>query len=155
MAEHLYEGGLQKVTSTAAAPLCEIIPATLAAGKRLPEIREIGVSNVSGVAAEIGLGRPAATGRTPGTITTVQAGYGLDVIAGNTTIAATWGTAPTSPSPFMRRWQLQGVVGAGVIWTWGQGEFALWAAGGAGSTIVLWQFGSVAVTYDVYVKVAE
>jgi hypothetical protein len=154
MAEHLYEGGFTLTTGAAAAPFGEIIAAAIAAGKRLPEIREIGIFNQSGVAAEIGVGRPAAIGITPATLTTVQALHAVDVIAGNTTIAKTWGTAPTAPTNFMRRAELQGVVGAGIIWTWGVGEFAMWSASAIG-TIVLWQISALAVTYDCYVKVAE
>ena len=154
MAEHLYEGGFTFTTGAAAASFGEVIPAAIAAGKRLPEIREIGIFNVSGVAAEIGIGRPAAIGITPATLTTVQALHAADVIAGNTTIAKSWGTAPTAPTAFMRRAEIQAVVGAGVIFTWGVGEFALWSASAIG-TIVLWQISALAVTYDCYVKVAE
>jgi hypothetical protein len=154
MADHIYEGGMTKTTGAAAAPFAEIIAAAIAAGKRLPEVREIGIFNQSGVAAEVGIGRPAAIGITPGTLTTVQAMHAADTIAGNTTIAATWGTAPTAPTTFMRRAEIQGVVGAGVIFTWQPGEFTMWSASAIG-TVVLWQISALAVTYDIYVKVAE
>ena len=154
MSEHLYEVGFTKTTGAAAAPFGEIIAAAIAAGKRLPEIREIGIFNQSGVAAEIGIGRPAAIGITPATLQTVQALNAVDVIAGNTTVALTWGTAPTAPTTFTRRAEIQAVVGAGVIFTWGVGEFVMWSASAIG-TIVLWQISALAVTYDVYVKVAE
>jgi hypothetical protein len=154
MADHIYEGAMTKTTGAAAAPFAEVIAAAIAAGKRLPEIREIGIFNVSGVAAEIGIGRPAAIGITPATLTTVQATHSADVLAGNTTIAATWGTAPTAPATFMRRAQLQAVAGAGVIFTWLPGEFTMWSAAAIG-TVVLWQISALAVTYDLYVKVAE
>lgn len=154
MSEHLYEAGNTLTSGAAAASLFEIIPATLAAGKRPPEIREIGIFNVTGVAAEIGIGRPAAIGITPGTVTTVQATDSFDTIAGATTVAATWGTAPTAPTAFMRRFELQAVVGAGVIFTWGQGEFVLWS-GATINTVVIRQLSALAVGYDMYVKVAE
>jgi hypothetical protein len=154
VADHIYEAALTKTSGAAAAALCEIIPATLAAGKRPPEIREIGVFNVSGVAAEFGIGRPAAIGVTPGTEVTVQAADSMDVIAGNTVIAASWGTGPTVPGTFMRRAELQAVTGAGVIFTWLPGELVLWS-GAAVSTLILWQISVLAVTYDIYVKVAE
>lgn len=154
MADHIYEGGWTFTSGAAAHAIGEIIPATLAAGKRPPEIREIGIFNVSGAAAEIGIGRPAAIGVTPATLTTVQAGNSMDTIAGNTTIAASWGTAPTVPGTFMRRAPLQSVIGGGVIWVWNPGELVLWS-GSAISTLIIWQFGSVAVTYDMYCKVAE
>lgn len=156
MAEHLYEVAFTKTTSTAAAPIIEIIPATLAAGKRPPEVREIGISISSPGAgvATIGIGQPAAIGVTPGTTSTVQATNTFDTIAGNTTIAASWGTAPTTPGTFRRRFDLQAVAGAGVIFTWNQGEFIMWS-GASINTVVLWQFTSQAVTYDGYIKVAE
>src|SRR5215469_6290031 len=148
MADHIYEGAYTFTSGAAAAPIAEIIPVTLAAGKRPPEIREIGIFNVSGVAAELGIGRPAAIGITPGTLTTVQAADSFDTIAGNTTIAATWGTAPTAPSTFMRRFELAGYVGAPAVFQWLPGEFVLWS-GAAINTIVLRQISAVAVTYDL------
>lgn len=154
MADHIYEGAWTYISGASAHAIGEIIPATLAAGKRPPEIREIGIFNQSGVASIVGLGHPAAIGVTPGTETTVQAADSFDVIAGQTVIAASWATPPTSPSPFMRRADLQAVQGAGVIWTWLPGEFVLWS-GAAVNTIVLWQISTAAVTYDMYVKVAE
>jgi hypothetical protein len=154
MAEHLYEVGWTYTSGALAHAIGEIIPATMAAGVRPPEIREIGVTNTSGVAAEIGLGRPAAIGVTPATEVTVQATDSEDTIAGHTVVAGTWGTAPTLPGTFMRRFTLQSVIGAGVIWVWNPGEFRLWS-GSAISTLVLWQFGALAVTYDCYIKVAE
>jgi hypothetical protein len=154
MSDHIYEGAWTYTSGAAAHAIGEIIPASLATGKRPPEIREIGVFNQSGVGAQIGLGRPAAIGVTPGTQTTVQAGNSIDTIAGNTVIAASWGTAPTTPTTFMRRADLQAVAGAGVIWTWLPGEFVLWS-GASISTLVLWQLSTLAVTFDLYCKVAE
>ena len=154
MADHIYEGAWSYTSGAAAHAIGEIIPATLAAGKRPAEIREIGVFNASGAAAEIGVGRPAAIGITPATEVTVQAIDSMDVIAGNTVIAGTWGTAPTVPGTFMRRAALQSVTGGGVIFVWNPGEFVLWS-GAAINTVIIWQFGAVAVTYDCYVKVCE
>lgn len=154
MADHIYEGAWTYTSGAAAHAIGEIIPVTMAAGHRPPEIREIGIFNQSGVAAIVGIGRPAAIGVTPATLTTVQAADSIDTIAGATTIAASWGTAPTTPSTFMRRADLQAVQGAGVIWTWLPGEFVLWS-GSAISTLVAWQISTSAVTFDLYVKVAE
>jgi hypothetical protein len=154
MADHIYEGATTYTSGSAAHAIAEIIPATLATGTRMPEVREIGVFNVSGVAAQLGIGQPAAIGVTPGTETTVQAVDTQDTIAGHTVIAESWGTAPTAPSTFRRRFDLQGVVGAGVIFTWLPGEFVMWS-GASISTVVIWQLSANAVTYDLYVKVAE
>ena len=154
MSDHIYEAGWTYTSGAAAHAIGEIIPATLATAKRPPEIREIGIFSQSGVAAIVGIGRPAAIGVTPATETTVQAAHSIDTIAGNTVVAASWGTAPTAPSPLMRRADLQAVQGAGIIWTWLPGEFVLWS-GATINTIVVWQASAVAVTYDLYVKVAE
>lgn len=156
MSEHLYEAGWTKVTTAAAGPIGEIIPATLATAKRPPHIREIGIFiNTPGAAvAEIALGRPAAIGVTPGGLVTVQATDSFDTIAGNTTVATSWGTAPTAPGSPTRRADIQAVAGGGVIFQWNGDEFTLWS-GAAISTFVIWQLSSQAVTYDCYVKVAE
>jgi hypothetical protein len=154
VAEHLYEIGYQFTSGAAAAPIAEIVPVTLAAGKRPPEIREIGIFNVSGVAGEIGFGQPAAIGGTPATPHTDQATNTFDVIAGNTIVYSTWTTAPTAPTNYRRRAELQGVVGSGLIWTWLPGEVIMWA-GAAISTLVLYQISVLAVTYDLYFKFAE
>lgn len=154
MAEHPYEVGFTFTTGAAAASFGEIIPAALAAGKRMPEVREIGIYNVTGIAAEVGIGQPAAIGITPATLSTVQATNTQDVIAGNTTVAKSWGTAPTAPTTFRRRAEIQAVIGAGLIWTWNPGEFVMWS-GAAISTVVFWQISALAVTYDCYLKVIE
>jgi hypothetical protein len=152
MAEHIYEGALQKVTS-AAGFICTVVPGTLGAGIRIPEIREIGLFNVSGVAAEVGIGIPAAAGATPSGAVTVQALNQIDS-AGHTTVVPSYTTAPTAPANFYRRAELQAVTGAGVIFTWLPGEFSLWS-GASVNQVVIWQISTAAVTYDVYVKVAE
>jgi hypothetical protein len=156
MAEHLYEVGWTYTSGAAAHAIGEIIPATLATNKRPPEIREIGMFiNTPGAGvAQIGIGQPAAIGITPGTLATAQATATYDTIAGNTTVAGSWGTAPTVPGTFRRRADLQAVAGAGLIWTWNPGEFVLWS-GAAINTIVLWQLSAQVVIYDLYIKVAE
>jgi len=154
MAEIIYELGLQKVTGASAGPVGTVIPAAIAVGTGPPEIREIGVFNVSGVAGELGLGVPAAAGS--GTVTggTVQQLTPWRA-AGHTQVATSFGTTqPTAPGTFMRRWEVQAVVGAGSIFTWAPGEFILWQ-GATIPQIVIWQISAVAVTYDFYVKVAE
>lgn len=153
MSHHIYELGFTKTTGAAAGPIAEIVPATLAAGVQPPEILEIGVFNSSGVAAEIGLGYPAAQGASTFTsYGTVQPVTPWDN-TGNTTVGS-YATPPTAPTNYLRRAQLMTLVGGGVIWTWALGEFALWS----GATIshpVLWQISALAVTYDCYVKVHE
>jgi len=154
MSDHLYEAGWTITSGAAAQALGEIIPAALATGKRPPEVREVGIFSQSGVAAIVGIGQPAAIGVTPATESTVQATNTFDTIAGNTVVAASWATKPTAPTAPRRRADIQALQGAGIIWTWGEGEFVMWQ-GASVSTVVLWQFSTAAVTYDCYIKVAE
>jgi hypothetical protein len=155
VADHIYEAGLQKVTTAAAVAIASIVPATLASGTRMPEVREIGIFNVSGVAAEVGIGYPAALGT--GGVTTTETVQALNPTdpAGHTALVTVYTTLqPTAPTNYMRRFELQPVIGAGVIFTWNPGEFALWA----GATInapVIFQISTAIVTYDISVKVAE
>lgn len=154
MADHIYEAGNTKTTGAAAGPIAVVVPGTLGAGIRMPDIREIGVFNQSGVAAQIGIGIPAAAGTGALTSVTVQALNQLDP-AGHTLLGTSYATTqPTAPSTFYRRADLQAVSGAGVIWTWLPGEFALWS-GATINTLVIWQISAAAVTYDLYVKTAE
>ena len=154
MAEHIYELGVTKTTGAAAGPVVSIVPAALAAGVRMPDIREIGIFSQSGVAAEVGTGFPAAVGTGAITGATVQALNQLDP-AGHTQVATSFATTqPTAPANFYRRGEIQAVVGAGVIFTWNPGEWLLWS-GATIPHVVIWQVSALAVTYDVYVKVAE
>lgn len=153
MADHIYEASLPKTTTAAAVPIAVIVPGTLGAGVRSPEIREIGIFNVSGVAAEISLGVPAAAGVTPTTSETVQPLNQLDP-AGHTTLVTVHTTPATAPANRYRRAPLQAVAGAGIIWAWAPGEFILWS-GAAIPQVVIFQESVLAVGYDIYVKTAE
>jgi hypothetical protein len=141
-------------TAAAAGSLLSIVPAALASGVRPPEIREIGIYSVTGVAAEVGIGYPAALGT--GTVTSVAmpALSPFDV-AGHTTLATSYATLnPTAPTNFFRRAEIQPVVGGGAVWAWNPGEWMLWAAATINAPVI-WQISALAVTYDIYVKVAE
>ena len=154
MADHIYEAGNTKTTGASAGIIAVVVPGTLGAGIRIPEVREIGVFNQSGVAAQVGVGIPAAAGTGTLTSVTVQPINQIDA-AGNTKLGTSYATTqPTAPTTFYRRADLQAVQGAGVIWTWLPGEFALWS-GASVNQLVIWQISTAAVTYDLYVKVAE
>lgn len=156
MAEHVYEIGVQKTTGASAGPIVTIVPAALAAGVQPPNIREIGIFNQSGVAAEIGFGYPAAAGTGGASVVSTVQLTAAWQNTGDTTVVSSYTTLqPTAPTAFFRRAELQGAVGAGIIWTWNAGEFILWAGGAVGGAPVLWQISALAVTYDVYVKVTE
>lgn len=151
MASDIYEAAAAKTTAASAAMIAAIVPATLSATVRMPELREIGVFNQSGVAAEIGLGWGTSAPSTPsGTVTVANSQTG----SGNTTLVPTYSSYPGAPSTFTRRYDLQAVSGAGVIFTWLPGEWPLWS-GATYPAFLIWQISTSAVTYDVYVKVAE
>jgi hypothetical protein len=149
-----FEAGAQKVTSAAAGPVVSIVPAALGSGNGVPEVRELGIFNVSGVAGELGLGYPAALGT--GTLTSVTVQDVENVgRTGGTKLGTSYATSqPTAPTNFMRRAQLQGVIGGWITWAWNVGEFPIWS-GASINAPVLWQISAVAVTYDVYIKVWE
>ena len=154
MADHIFEVSVAKTTGAAAGIIAVVLPAALGSGVRPPEIREIGVYNQSGVAAEIGLGIPAAAGVGTLTSSTVQdiTNFGA---TGQTKLGTSYATTqPTAPTNFFRRAQIQAVAGAGSIWVWNPGEWPLWA-GATINTPIIWQISALAVTYDVYLKVAE
>ena len=155
MAEHLYSVGVTKTTGAAAGAVVSIVPGALGAGIRMPEIREVRIFSVSGVAAEVGLCLPAAIGTGAITGSTVQPFNQIDA-AGHTQVATSFATTqPTAPTnPPYDREELQAGVGAGMIFTYGPGEWPLWS-GATIPHVVLWQFSLLAVTYDVTVKVAE
>ena len=155
MSDQIMEAALQKITGAAAGAIASIVPGALGTGVRIPEIREIGIFNVSGVAAEIGIGYPAALG-TGGITTsaTVQDISNFGATGATKLVTAYTTLQPTAPTNFMRRLELQAAVGAGIIFTWNSGEWRPWV----GATInapVIWQLSALAVTYDVYIKVAE
>jgi len=144
---HLYEVGLSKTTGAAAGPVVTL----LTASSPRAEIREIGIFAVTAVAGEVGLGRPAAAGAGAATGQLGQALDAADAAAASTLTTSFATTQPTAPAVPFRRIQLPGVIGAGVVWVWGQGELLV----AVSSNLVVWQFSASAVTYDVYVKFVE
>ena len=113
-----------------------------------PRIMEIGISLVTAAATVIGLGRPQAIGITPTSAQIVQAEDTGDP-AGTIVTAMAWGTGPTVPLQFFRRWSFPGTIGAGVIFTFPRGLIVP-----ISSSIVLWNILGGA-TLDVYVVIDE
>jgi hypothetical protein len=96
------------------------------------QLLEIGFSQVTGVAATMGLGRPQAIGITPTSpVTFLQEDPGEP--NGNTNACVAWGTGPTVPLQFFRRVTCPATIGAGVIWTFPRGLFVA-----VSSAIVMW-----------------
>ena len=107
------------LTSTSAA--AEII----AGANNAYRLMELGLTISTGTASVVGYGTPAAKGVTPGTESTVQAEDSGNTTAGNTVVAATWATAPTAPTNYLRRVSLPATIGAGIIWTFPRGRTVL------------------------------
>jgi hypothetical protein len=83
-------------------------------------VLEVGVVQATGTASSYGLGRPSAQGVTPGTSSTFQRDDSADP-ACVTTVSLTWGTSPTAPANYHRRWNSAATVGVGIIWTFPRG----------------------------------
>jgi hypothetical protein len=148
----IFEGSVTKITSgSAAGVICAIQPAALSATVGMPELREVGVANSSGVACSFGLAWGTTAGTTPsGQVTVVNSQTG----AGSTQIIPTYATPPTISATYTRQWPLQAVTGSGVIWTWLPGEWPLWGTA-SNYPFVVYQTSAVNTTWSVYVKVAE
>ena len=83
-------------------------------------VLELGMINATAVGLTIGLGRPAAIGITPTTPSLLQRMDPADTACVGATALA-WGTSPTSPVFFMRRFTFPAAIGMGVVWTWPKG----------------------------------
>ena len=83
-------------------------------------VLELSIVQATGTAMSVGFGRPAAIGVTPGTTSTFQRDDSADP-ACVTTVAATWGTSPTAPATYHRRWNSAATIGVGIVWTFPRG----------------------------------
>ena len=81
---------------------------------------ECSIVQATATAQSLGLGRPNALGVTPGTTSTFQRDDSADP-ACVTTVAASWGTSPTAPTTYHRRWNSAATIGVGVVWTFPRG----------------------------------
>lgn len=111
-------------------------------------IQEIGISLVTAAATVIGIGVPAAIGVTPTSPVTFLREDTNDQTAVTTTALA-WGTGPTVPTAFYRRWSFPATIGSGIIYTFPQGLMI-----SASNSMVLWNILGGA-TLDVHVVIDE
>lgn len=95
-------------------------------------ILEVGATLTAATASTYGIGRPAAIGITPTTPVTWLA-EDAGAPAGTVQTALAWGTGPTVPANFFRRWNLPATIGAGFLFTFPRGliiavsqELVLW-----------------------------
>jgi hypothetical protein len=89
------------------------------AGLRV-KVLEVSLIQVTGTASSFGFGKPAVIGVTPGT-TSVPVMDDPAEATSTLTAALTWGTSPTAPNPYPRRWNSAATVGVGMVWTFPRG----------------------------------
>lgn len=114
-----------------------------------PKLLQMELTQVTAVAGGYGIGRPAAIGITPTSPQTFVDEADGNGAAANTTAAVAWGTAPTIPTNFNRRYTAAGAIGAGFIAVF---------PGGLGipvsSSIIIWVL-STSPVCDVSAVVSE
>lgn len=124
--------------------------AEIRTGTKQASVREIQlISGSSAGNGTFGLGRPAARGVTPTTSVTLLAADPGDA-ACLSSIATAWTTAPTVPTDFLRRCEMQASASAGIVWTFGPRELVIPAS----SSLVLWNI-SVVLASDVSITLEE
>lgn len=90
---------------------------TAAAGR--PRMLELSFIQATGTAQSIGLGRPQAIGITPVNVLFQADDPGDPASAQNASLS--WGTSPTVPLIYMRRWNSAATIGVGIVWTFPRG----------------------------------
>lgn len=105
-------------------------------------ILELEIIQATGTAQSLGFGRPQAIGVTPGGISTpIRDEPGAPVCV--TTTALSWGTSPTVPLVFARRWNSAATIGVGKQWTFPRG-FSIPVS----SSVVVWNI-TASVANDI------
>lgn len=138
----------QRTTQTVAANAAWEIRST---SDNKPKVLQMELTQTANTASTYGIGRPAAIGITPTTPQTfVDESDGNGAVA-KTTAAVAWGTGPTVPSNFNRRYSTQGTAGIGA------GFIAIFP-GGLGipvsGSVVIWLIATAGVC-DVSAVVSE
>ena len=90
---------------------------TAAAGR--PKVLELGIVQATATAQSVGLGRPQAIGLTPVNVLFQPDDPGDPASAQNASLS--WGTSPTVPLIFHRRWNSAATIGVGRVWTFPRG----------------------------------
>lgn len=106
-----------------------------------PRILELSIIQATGTAETIGLGRPQAIGITP-----VNVLFQVDDPADQPSLnnaSLSWGTSPTVPLIFHRRWNSAATVGVGIVWTFPRGLVIA-----VSNSLVLWNI-TTTVACDV------
>lgn len=132
------------VTTIAAASHAALSPATNEAA-----VMEYGYFNGAATACVVGLGRSANTPTLTGGVAFLAEDEGRPT--GLTQAAVAFGTAPTVPTNFFRKFSLAALIGAAVVYTFPRG-IVLPAAGAAFTT---WNITASSAVIDVHMVVDE
>jgi hypothetical protein len=84
-----------------------------------PKVLEISIIQVTGTAQSLGLGRPGAIGVTPVNVLFQADDPGDPASTMNGSLS--WGTSPTAPTIYHRRWNSAATIGVGIVWTFPRG----------------------------------
>lgn len=112
-----------------------------------PRILEIGITQATATAQSLGFGRPQAIGVTPVNVLFQADDPGDPASVMNGSLS--WGTSPTVPLIFHRRWNSAATVGVGVVWTFPMG-FVIPIS----SSAVVWNI-TASVANDIYCAIDE
>lgn len=136
----------QRTTATAAANASWEIRST--AGNK-PKVMQMELAQVAATAGVYGVGRPGAIGVTPTSPQTFVDESDGNGATGQTTAAVAWGTGPTVPPNFNRRYACAAAIGVGFIAVF---------PGGLGiavsSSVIIWIIATAPVC-DVSAAVSE
>ncbi len=106
-----------------------------------PKVLEISIIQVTGTAQSLGLGRPQAIGITPVNVLFQADDPGDPASIQNASLS--WGTSPTVPLIFHRRWNSAATIGVGIVWTFPRGLVVP-----ISSSLVIWNI-TTALACDV------
>ena len=138
--------GLRTTNFTATQACWELV----APSTRRIVVKEISLIQATATACSYGLGRPQALGITP-----VPVLFQRDDPADNASTSSaslSWGTSPTVPLIFLRRWNTSAAVGPTMIWQFPEG--LVLEDTGILSGLVIWNI-STGVAMDVNCKIEE
>jgi hypothetical protein len=134
------------VTTIGAASHAFLAPAT-----NEPALMEWGYFNGAATACVVGFGRTANTPTLTGGVAAISETFSDGTPVGLTQGAVAFGTAPTVPTQFFRRFSLAALVGAAVVYTFPRG-IALPAGGQA---MCAWNITANSAVVDVHFVVDE
>ncbi len=132
------------VTTIAAASWAALSPATNEAA-----VMELGYFNGAATACVVGFGRSANTPTLTGGVAFLAEDEGRPT--GLTQSAVAFGTAPTVPAQFFRRFSMAALVGAAVVYTFPRGI----TRPAGGQAIVAWNITANSAVVDIHCVVDE